>query len=487
MNKSLRFIFITIIININIIYIISDSNNSIISLKFKTFYPYSNNSNNKLLPFNTEDYFEKIHLSKIYLEVGTGDQDNFTTHTNQTLNILVKLEEIILFTTSNYFEKFTSENNALLCHYNCSLSTSFSQSKDFYKFRGFDSLSSYGHENFKIYTDIFLSNYIIKSFNFLNTINSNESNICGSIGLGYMHKESIDYNFLGQLHHKFNLPDYSFFFNYSSKTSDEGIFIFGNMPHVYLPDKYNSDDLIFIYSVNMNQPLINIMGIKIEREGYKIEQNDVIKKIRINPDIEGIEFPEFYFNDYEEIFFNNFYNKKICHKDVYNRIYRVIYCDVGEEKFQEKNIKNFPNLTFYIDKKTNFSINFNGDDLFYFKDNKYFFKIIGNTLGNYFDLGRILFKKYLTILNQDKKQIYFYSKNNIDQDEKNGENNIQKSSNTSTIVVISCIICAIIFFSLGIYFGQKIFKKRGKVAYELNDGYDYSPAQDSNEPLAINQ
>ena len=477
-------IFLNLLIISKIIFIKSENiNSNFVSLKFRTFYPYSNNSDKDPSSFNTEDYFEKIHLSKIYLEVGTGEENNFSSKTNQTLNIIVNLKENIFSTTNLYFEKYTTENNNLLCHYNSSLSTSLTQTEKYYEIYQIETLSSYAKEYFKIYTDISLLNYVIKKLNFVNTINHNVSNICGSIGLGYTKKESIDYNFIGQLHKKFNLSDYYILFNYTSPKidSDEGVFIFGSVP-------YDIDDFVPIYSIKMQEPVFDLFGLKIEREGYKIEERDIQKKMKIDPDIEGIVFPKFYYTNYEDIIFEKYYNKKICHKETYGKIYSVIYCDAGDDKFGQSNINAFPNLKFYVDKMSNFSISFKGEDLFYYKNNKYFFKIVCDELGNQFILGRILFKKYLTILNQDKKQIYFYNGKNNNGNEKDEIINMNNSSSNITLIIIVALLgCAVVFFIIGIFFGKKLFKKRGKVAYELNDGYDYSPAQNGKEHLAINE
>ena len=48
-------------------------NNNIISLKFKIYYPYTEYG---YLFFNIDDYLEKIHLSKLYLEVGVGNESD---------------------------------------------------------------------------------------------------------------------------------------------------------------------------------------------------------------------------------------------------------------------------------------------------------------------------------------------------------------------------------------------------------------------------
>ena len=107
-------------------------------------------------------------------------------------------------------------------------------------------LSSYAYEYFKIYTDINLSKYNYTKLNFINTINHLNNYICGNIGLTYLHSESRVYNFIAQLYSNFNLSDYSLFFNYSSKNSDEGILIIGNMPHIYLFLFFNFNIYIYI-------------------------------------------------------------------------------------------------------------------------------------------------------------------------------------------------------------------------------------------------
>ena len=457
-----------------------EKNNSIISFKFKTFYPITNNSLFNSSSFTTNDFVDSIHHSKIYLEVGVGDENNYNANTNQSINIIVDLKEIIFSTTNLYFEKYTSENNYLLCHYNTSKSSTFSQSEGFFPIYGIKTESSYAKESFKVYTDISLSKYKIQTLNFVNTINHNITNICGYIGLGYTHLESHYYNFISQLHSNFGLPGYSFIFNYTNEFSDEGIFIFGNMPHNYLPRKFKEQNLIPIYSKNKKEPLITSYELVIERERFKIDSADHLFTLFLNPDVEGFEFPENTFMDLDDIFFSNFYGKKICHKEVYDRIYRVIYCD-GE--FGEKEIKAFPNITFFLDNSTNFSVSFYGKDLFYFRNDKYFFRIIENVLGDNLVLGRIFLKKYLTVFNQDNMQVYFYNNKNSNENNNNdnSNNNVNNHSNkTIIIIIIASVICALIFFPLGIYFGKKLFKKRNKKAYELNDGYDYSTAPENN-------
>ena len=471
-------ILISTILLLNLTIMKSETNNTnIVFLKFKTYYPYINSSNSL---YEAEDYYFNVHLSKIYLEIQLGDKHNFETKTNQTLNVIVDLNEKVFLTTNLYFNRFTLENNNLLCKYNTSKSTTFYESPNYYEFYGIKAQSSFAKESFKIFIDQSLSKYNITKLNFINTINHNISNICGNIGLGYLHPENSAYNLIAQLYEEFNLSEYSFLFQYNSPNSDEGIFILGNMPHIFSPDKYNINNLNSFYSTKMKEPTLNFNEINIE--GYKFQEKYDELEIKINPDIEGLEFPEIYFQKIEKVFFQEYYNKSISHIEKCDRIYRVIQCDEGEKKFSYKNIKSFPKISFNKNKNSNLTISFNGEDLFYKKDKKYFFKIVGNSLEDYFVFGRILLKKYTTVLNPDKRQIYFYiNKENEEEIKTQNEMNI----NYKILIIVAFFICIVIFFPLGIYFGKKLFQKRGKLAYELNDGYDYS-SKNENENYIIN-
>ena len=109
-------ILISTILLLNLTIMKSETNNTnIVSLKFKTYYPYINSSNSL---YEAEDYYFNVHLSKIYLEIQLGDKHNFETKTNQTLNVIVDLNEKVFLTTNLYFNRFTLENYNLLCKYN---------------------------------------------------------------------------------------------------------------------------------------------------------------------------------------------------------------------------------------------------------------------------------------------------------------------------------------------------------------------------------
>jgi hypothetical protein len=467
MSKIFNIIFF-IIINAEILYTIcsqNKSNSNIVTIKFKTYYPYIENNN--ISPLNAKNYYIKIHSSKIYLELNTGDETSFIKQKSQILNTIINLKEIIFVTTNDYFEKNTEINNNLLCRYNTSNSETFYESEGFYPFNGIKSLCSYSKEYFKIYTDLSLTKYNITKINLLCTINHNISKICGNIGLIYFHTESKSYNFMGQLHNIFSLSDFTFIFNYSNPDSDEGIFIFGNKPHKYLPKDFDENNLVSIYSKKIYEFSLESKEIKINNN--LTEENIEIK---LDPDIEGLQFPQKYFKYIEEIFFREYYTKNICYFDEYS-LYTVIIC---YNNFTDKMMQSFPKIEFKI---ANFSIEFTWKDLFYKENNIYYFRIIERGIDKHFDFGRILFKKYTFVFNPESRQIFFYdNKNN-----KELENKDKKLETKYIIIIVTLSIIVIILIPLGIYLGKQLYNKRKKKAYELNDDYDYTPTKENSEPL----
>ena len=312
-----------------------------------------------------------------------------------------------------------------------------------------------------------MTKYNITKINLLCTINHNISKICGNIGLIYFHTESKSYNFMGQLHNIFSLSDFTFIFNYSNPDSDEGIFIFGNKPHKYLPKDFDENNLVSIYSKKIYEFSLESKEIKINNN--LTEENIEIK---LDPDIEGLQFPQKYFKYIEEIFFREYYTKNICYFDEYS-LYTVIIC---YNNFTDKMMQSFPKIEFKI---ANFSIEFTWKDLFYKENNIYYFRIIERGIDKHFDFGRILFKKYIFVFNPESRQIFFYdNKNN-----KELENKDKKLETKYIIIIVTLSIILIILIPLGIYLGKQLYNKRKKKAYELNDDYDYTPTKENSEPL----
>ena len=110
--------------------------------------------------------------------------------------------------------------------------------------------------------------------------------------------------------------------------------------------------------------------------------------------------------------------------------------------------------------------------------NKYYFKILERATEKYIEIGRILFKKYITMFNPKDRLIFFY---NINEEQNNDENNHIEIKYIIIIIILSIFI--VILFPVGFYLGKKIYQNRKKRAYELNDNFDYSPSKEVKEPL----
>ena len=94
----------------------------------------------------------------------------------------------------------------------------------------------------------------------------------------------------------------------------------------------------------------------------------------------------------------------------------------------------------------------------------------------------MLLKKYLTVFNIDKKQIYFY-KNELKKEEVKEVKEKSFLQKYGIIILVSIIVFIIIVYLFGILTGKIIFKKRKKIANELNDNYEYKAnnTDDNNE------
>ena len=481
MNKI--FVIFIFIIYSNLLKVKTAKNTlKLVPIKFKIYHPLTYNRLYNKTGYDKEDFIENYHFSKIYLEMEAGDENSFKENKNQTINVFVNLNESIFSTVTHYFKKYNIDNMNKICFFNTSKSSTFVEDQFYFSFDNVYSLSSYAKEYFKIYTDLNFINNNITRLNFVNTIEHKEKGVCGNFGLTYTLTKYENYNFLHQLYKNLNLSEICYFFNYTN-SAEEGIFIVGNMPHIYLPKKYSIDDLLPLYSSNPKEPKIFFDEMKIE--GYNMENTDEQFTVLLTPDIEGFEFPEEYFEHVKKSFFEEYINKSICHIANYDgKHYEILYCDADNEgNFGEKNIKLFPKIYFNnVDKE--FLVSFDGNDLFYFNDNKYFFKILKNTYKDYFSFGRLFFQKYIAIFNFDKKQIYFY-KNNIQGKDKGDDN----KSDVYLGLMIASIILAIVLFILGLFLGKKIFEKRNRKAYELHDDdYQYKTSiNDEKEKGIISQ
>ena len=454
-----------------LIKIITNGNiTDILVLKFKTYYPLTTNMLQNDTEYNSKDFINSFLFSQLYLEFETGNETDIKKGTNQTMKTIISSK------TDSFILKNFNKNNITFCDYNASISSTF-------KLNMLNPSFCQSEEIFKLYTDISFENYKYANFSLDNYFCLNDS-ICGNVGTDIIiYKNIKEKDFITKMTKYLNGEEQNYGFYYTSEIKDEGIFFFGSMPHSFLKNKYNENDIVSFFSKTINYEFamdsITFNGKEYPKD--KDDNNDYYDfiNIAISPDTEGIEFDKYYFDLLLLIFFDEYIEKKICIIEKDDLITTVIYCH--GDKFGKDDINKFPKITF-SKYKYNFNISFESEELFYYKDNKYFCKIyskIGQS--KRFVLGRMFLKKYLTIFNADKKQIYFY--NNI-----TGDNAQDKDTNFyekyGKIIIILLTIGLLIFLIIGILIGKYVFKERKKFANELDDNYEYQPNKKKvSEPL----
>ena len=448
------------------IIIAKDNNINMLAVKFKTYYPVTDNMLGNNPKYEAKDFIESFLFSKLYLEFETGEGTNINQ--NQILKTIInsKVDSLML--------KNLNKNNITFCDFNSSLSSTFESNM----------LSQYlckSKEAIKLYTDASLTKYNYEYFDFDNYFCLNDS-ICGNVGTDIcIYKPNFKgKDFISKMHNILNTSELNFAFHYSSDESDDGVFVFGEMPHNYFKNKYNENDVISFYSKTINFEIL-MDTITFDGKEYWYEDESVENKyneyinVEITPDYEGIMFDNYFMELLKKIFFNKYIEKDICKVGKNDLITSAIYCYA--DKFGIEDINKFPKiiLTKY---KMNFNISFENKDLFLYKDNKYFCKIY-YTIGQSkkISLGRIFLKKYLTVFNPDKGQIYFYFK-------RNENNEISFFEKYKNMILIFFIVGLIIVLAIGILIGKIIFKERKKHANELDDKYEYQSNKNKvKEPL----
>ena len=470
--------------------ILIDRNSNISVVPFKTFYPPINNNTE----FSAKDYYENIHLGNLYLEIEVGkgiknielteEEKSKIKENKQFLSFFIILNDFTFSVNNSYF--IDDERKKSICRYSSELSTSYAI--DEYNYILNDNKSSYAFDYFKIFSDFSLNKYNMIKMVFKHIFYPDKSKVpfgCGTVGLLIPNQSpylSLAVNFIHQLHNKIKNVDYSFTFKYNNDNKNiddinEGLFIVGLESF----EKNKNTELIQIYNIQTTYAVnsewkLSSDKVFIGNESFFFKPDELI----IKTDIEGIETPYVFYDKLKSIFFNQYFKSQICNYEIINHCY-VTFCD--SNKFSSEDIQSFPNISIVI-YKLGFNFTFSGEELFYKRDNKYFFKIISyfTNSKSSFSLGRIFLKKYKVIFNPDSKSMYFY-KNNIENNEgyiDDNKDNILELNNSGKnvfLLVISYFFIGILFLGCGIFFGRKFCSFHRKIyANELEDGnYVYDP------------
>ena len=188
--------------------------------------------------------------------------------------------------------------------------------------------------------------------------------------------------------------------------------VIGTSAHQINPDKYKEEDEIKIngyFDLFVNE-------IKFKNKKSNYIEKDV--KVTLKYDSEFIKGSYTFRNEIDNIFFNELIYEKLCTKEIIEEnIYiskDIVYSCENTATLKEK-LKYFPNLYFEM-KEYNLTFLFNYKELFKLHDDRIYFLIYfkeGSFL-NYWEIGELFLRKYITSFNYDSKTISFY-KNQIDE------------------------------------------------------------------------
>ena len=217
--------------------------------------------------------------------------------------------------------------------------------------------------------------------------------------------------FINQLKKQEIINDYSFVIKYISK--EEGELIIGGTPDSY-DNRYKPEYYKIQYSIN--KPTYEMYGLVFNSIYYGDNNIDIGGRMQSKFLIDfGLIVGSI---NYYDFIYENFFKEKLlkgfCYKKYINA---KIEWREGEKNFiyfyckkNTINISEMQNIKF-IQKKMNFTFEFNYLELFHEIDNYIIYKIIFPEKNNfYWIFGKPWFEKYLMVFNQDKKTIghYYY-------------------------------------------------------------------------------
>jgi hypothetical protein len=368
-------------------------------------------------------------------------------------------------------------------YYNESLSSSFSYQKDK------EDLIYYSHPHLSRYVQdnfVFSSTnneVIIKKLEFLLAYEVKEFEH-GIIGLKGIFNNSRRLDFLSTLKKNNLTNNYIWYLKYN--TSKSGNLIIGNYPHNDQNSIHSCNDCTFQkkhfvkkYSTYSEYSRAKSpWGVSFEKIFLKKDE-EILKDCQkchiaeLDFNLGIIKGSKNYENILEESLFNKYIEQKLCFKDSFtiNKNYEdsdyiFYYCNnsINNELKNEFKSIIFEDNFF----KTNFSLDYN--DLFFQKNDYIFCKIIFDNYYNWI-LGSPFLSKYLFILNSDSKEIGFYSKNIINNEEKKiGED---KNDYSILIKIVIIIFLSIILIAIGIFIGKQLFGAKRKVRMnELKENFE---------------
>ena len=459
-------------------------------------------------------FVNKIFSSYIILPFKKGNTSNnflqskFNINIHTYMNIGEQKQKIKIYFRDEFFSFFilnkdvtyneeelneTQEYNINIINsydlYDNALSNSyknFSENKNFfidiYYRKGYLSSESFyfnisNENNLKKFDDI--------EFVLVNKIKPNRTVISGAIGL------LVDEYFLegaqnfGKMLVKKNVTKFCVW----SKiylNNENGIFIFGDYPHILYKDKFNKEQYIET-DIKLN-PYKQKWNINFDEIYFKNDlgnNNDNSKYFYLNTTLYGELMHNLgliigtveYKNLIENIFFDDYIDNNICKKNkilinnFFDKKINYIYYSCNNESFDKS---QFPNL-FLKQNGLKYIFELNSNDLFALYNNEWYFLVIFEAeetanINHKWFFGEPLLKKYQFVFEPINYKIGFYNSliPILNKEEKSKDNNIIKGMNYRQIGYYGIILLFLTIIILIIYnklVRKNYFRKENNQSY----------------------
>ena len=445
-------------------------------IPFKSYFPIDYTENNKIKQLISSWVYRKIYL---YVDIASGQKVPMFLNFEQAQ---IHTSEIIALSSNHdeYYSKYYNQNCSHICSYNYETSYSYTNHSDFIRFHSLYAWTA--SEKMIFYKDLDCKQKSTYEFKFLHTWNETHitNHICLLTGLiDTNSKADQDESLFYQIKDLVNSKKFTWTFYFTGP--DEGKFIIG--------DIIGNNDLVF-YNENKMENYITIIFeyVFTTRIYWRLTPEKIYIGKYVAENVKGFDvvFHNRYIsvnpNCFKEIkkqyLLDTSIEKSICFEETTGYAYVSIYCNKNDYLSLTDNYNKLNSFTISLylkDGREN--ITFSPKELFMEKDDKIYFLIREDKKSDYFTLGSILLEKYITVFDDEAKQLYILKKK-VEPEKPKKDHTALK---IALIVILSFVLCAIIFVVIGKLYGKKLFATRKKKANELDDDFfDYTPQSINN-------
>jgi len=396
----------------------------------------------KIIPtiFNIYDYYSSIKPNEEYKDIGNNNYEIYEPNKSSTYeNISLDENTYMKFNAYTLIKEKIKLCNDIKC-------LTYEEINDFF---------------------IYIRNNQLNAFSYID-ISSNDKNI---FIMNQLKEKKIIKNSIMSIKYT---DDYS------------GYYIIGDYPHIYDKENFSKEQLI-TYNLEISggknfDVLINKVFISWNEQNdgssnpnYKEKKISLVNGISFNINLNLIIASEEYMNLVKDVFFNEYFNKKICDYNIIpipGRSYKIYTCI----KSDEFNIKNFPSLKFNF-YGNNYVYELTYEDLFIEKNNIYYFLVSCDYhINENWKLGKPFLKKYQLIFDGTKKLVGYYNQN-IKSSNISTTNTTSKSKKIIFIFIIAnLVIIPIVFF-----LAKRRYMRKKYNANELNSFFVSDKKKNENE------